>query len=117
MIVSYVYPKRVHDIRGGANVNSRLIIWEKKDPLAPTTNNQRFNYVRDYPYMTEKWMQYRKHFYLPFNTAMDMCYEAALDFQTWEGNKNNKYSTDVYQIKAAKCNNSEPKQIFTLIFL
>jgi len=118
MIVSYIYPKRVHDIRGGANVNSRLIIWEKKPPLDAGTANQRFNYVRDYNYdNSENWMGYKKHFYLPFSTATDLCYEAALDFQTWDGNKNNKYSTDAYQIKAAKCNNDEPKQIFTLIFV
>ena len=117
MIITYTYPKRVHDIKGGAKENSRLIIWEKKPPLDVNTANQRFNYVYNYNYDgNEKWMNYKKHFYLPFSTFTDLCYEAALDFQTWDGNRNNKYSTDVYQIKAAKCNNNEPKQFFTIVY-
>jgi len=121
MYVSYPLPKRVHDIRGGANIGSKLIIWKKKPPLEEGTKNQRFVYVHPYAdgynLTAEKWGKYPKHFYLPFSKSTDMCYEFVTnEFQTWSGNAKNQYSSDVYQIKAANCAVNEPKQIFTPVF-
>jgi galactose-inhibitable lectin light subunit len=44
MISVFNIPKRVHDIRGGIKLGSKLIIWKKKAPLDVGTNNQRFVY-------------------------------------------------------------------------
>ena len=116
MINSFVIPKRVLDIKGGSKAGSNLIIWEKKNPLLPTTDNQRFVY--NYPYsFSREILKYPKHFYLPFSTSIDLCFEILTDkFNVWNGNINNLYSTDVYQIIANKCDNNNMKQSFEVVF-
>ncbi|ELP92374.1 galactose-inhibitable lectin 35 kDa subunit precursor, putative [Entamoeba invadens IP1] len=127
MFISFVYPKRVHDIRAGANVGSRLIIWSKNPPLsdAPGTQNQRFIYV--HPYDTEyyvsdferKWRKYKNHFFLPFYNQTDLCYEGCVnDFtdEGWAGQKQFKNKPDLHQIKTVNCDQYSVKQMFTPIF-
>ena len=117
MFISFPIPKRVHDIRGGINAGSRLIIWKKKAPLAASTNNQRF--VFQHPYKFSNF-DYPKHISAPFYTANDMCYELALDKQTWIGN--NKVNCgdlcmEGYQIKINNCDNNNDKQLFDIVFV
>ncbi|ELP94677.1 galactose-inhibitable lectin 35 kDa subunit precursor, putative [Entamoeba invadens IP1] len=126
MYTSFVYPKRVHDIRGGANVNSRLIIWSRNPPLsnAPGTVNQRFVYVHAYDEsfytstFEKRWRAYKYHFFLPFNTAKDLCYESCIgsDFASWAGQAQFKNTPNFHQIKAAVCVASDSKQMFTPVF-
>ena len=116
MINSFVIPKRVLDIKGGSKAGSNLIIWKKKDPLLSTTDNQRFVYHYPYDYQTDDKI-YKKHFYLPFSTSSDLCFEVMNDkFNTWTGNKGLLYSSEVFQIIANNCNINNPKQIFELVF-
>lgn len=116
MINSFVIPKRVLDIKGGSKAGSNLIIWEKKNPLLPTTDNQRFVYNYQYSFVNSD-LKYPKHFHLPFSTASDLCFEVLTNkFNTWEGNKNGYYSSDVYQIIANNCDNNNPKQSFEIVF-
>ncbi|EDR24296.1 galactose-inhibitable lectin 35 kDa subunit precursor, putative [Entamoeba dispar SAW760] len=125
MYTSFSIPRRVHDIRGGANRGATLIIWMKKAPLDPGTNNQRFVYV--HPYKTEwyleysktnKWPSYSKHFYLPFSSN-NLCYQAKSEGQqrsTWTGNAHLTTTSTSYQIEAASCVANEPRQIFIPVF-
>ena len=135
MYISYPLPKRVHDIRRGSSSGHKLIIWAKKPPLDPDTNNQRFVYVHPYSdeiYSTTKdvWKKYPKHFYIPFYTGGSLCYQAVDDgassktttqdkvnvFQTWEGNSGLKYSSKlVFQITANTCSNTDAKQFPVVI--
>ncbi|EDR28143.1 galactose-inhibitable lectin 35 kDa subunit precursor, putative [Entamoeba dispar SAW760] len=125
MYTSFSIPRRVHDIRGGANKGATLIIWMKKAPLDPGTNNQRFVYVHPYPTSfypeyskTNKWPSYSKHFYLPFSSN-NLCYEAKKKTDgrsTWTGNAHLTTTSTSYQIAAAMCNPSEPRQMFVPVF-
>nr|AAA29099.1 galactose-inhibitable lectin [Entamoeba histolytica]prf//1923365A galactose-inhibitable lectin [Entamoeba histolytica] len=141
MYTSYAIPKRVHDIRGGANEEATLIIWPKNPPLsdAPGTRNQRFVYVHPYPtewypeynsttkytqngktvIKTLKWPTYKRHFYLPYRLDVDLCYQArkATDGRsTWTGNKNLNTTSKSYQIIASRCSATEARQIFIPVF-
>ncbi|KAL7719580.1 Galactose-inhibitable lectin 35 kDa subunit [Entamoeba marina] len=119
MYTSYPIPKRVHDIRSGAAVNRRLIIWKKKAPLLASTNNQRFVYV--HPYSTYPtgtvYSDLPYHFYLPYYTSSRLCYEACTgdDWDYWTGNRGLTYSSAVHQIKAAICAD-DAKQKFVPVF-
>nr|BAN39901.1 galactose-inhibitable lectin, putative [Entamoeba histolytica] len=125
MYTAFSIPRRVHDIRGGANKGATLIIWMKKAPLDPGTNNQRFVYV--HPYKTEwypeynnrnKWPSYSKHFYLPFSNN-NLCYQAKSEGEersTWTGNRHLTTTTTSYQIEAASCDAGEARQIFIPVF-
>ena len=124
MFISYHFPKRVHDIRGGANVGSTLIIWKKKEPLAKTTDNQRFVYIHPYPekYYSKEDKKYYKHFYLPFHDSEDLCYEAQPKNQPrtstkWIGMKNLKVEGPSYQIAARICDYENPRQKFVPIYV
>ncbi|EMD48062.1 Gal/GalNAc lectin light subunit [Entamoeba histolytica HM-3:IMSS] len=123
MYTSFAIPRRVHDIRGGAIRGATLIIWMKKAPLDPGTNNQRFVYVHPYPtsyYQNSnqnKWKDYPKHFYLPFSNS-NLCYQAKQKTDTkstWTGNAHLKLANS-YQIEAASCVANEPRQIFIPVF-
>ena len=141
MYTSFTIPKRVHDIRSSANEGNTLIIWYKKPPLDPGTENQRFIYVHPYPdsYYPEKgtaktcnkkyvnnWPTYKKHFYLPIKCNPDLCYqarpkEAPRTDLTWTGMKNLQFKKSIdpegaYQITAEKCVATEPKQMFVPVF-
>ncbi|ELP91545.1 hypothetical protein EIN_458890 [Entamoeba invadens IP1] len=121
MYTSFPIPKRVHDIRGSASIGNTLIIWNKKPPLDAGTKNQRFVYVHpynDYP-SNERYSVYKKHFYIPFETKTDLCYQTkdVRDSRsTWDGNKNLVVLGSSFQIAAQRCKASEAKQIFTPIF-
>lgn len=124
MFISYPIPKRVHDICGGANLNSYMIIWQKKAPLDSGTNNQRFVYI--HPYETNyykagsKEQKYPKHFYVPFKTDMDLCYGAqkkSEDFKRASGNSDYRYDlVDGWQIFARQCDSKDPTQKFIPVF-
>lgn len=120
MINLFFIPQRVHDIRGGIKIGNKLIIWNKKAPLATSTNNQRFVYIHPYhPYyynsMDSIYTNYQKHFYAPYYTKENVCYEAVTnEFQRWTGNKYLIVIGDRYQVKINKCSN-DPKQFFTII--
>ncbi|ELP87670.1 galactose-inhibitable lectin 35 kDa subunit precursor, putative [Entamoeba invadens IP1] len=126
MFISFVYPKRVHDIRGGAAQNARLIIWSKNPPLsdAPGTTNQRFIYVHPYvdsfytSSFENRWKAYKNHFFLPFYTKTDLCYTACNfgDFMSWTGQAQFKNTPYFHQIKAVGCSANEPRQMFTQVF-
>ncbi|EDR29348.1 galactose-inhibitable lectin 35 kDa subunit precursor, putative [Entamoeba dispar SAW760] len=141
MYTCYSMPKRVHDIRGGANEGSTLIIWSKNPPLsdAPGTQNQRFVYVHPYPNewyaeyhstieynqggrwvkKTLEWPTYKRHFYLPYRLDLDLCYQAkkASDGRSvWTGNQHLKTLTNGYQITASRCSATESRQIFIPVF-
>ena len=134
MFMSYPFPKRVCDLRGGANVGVKLILWTKKSPLLTDSANQRPLYVPNYSDMvfstrSNYWKQYKKHIFLPF-AKQPLCYQAIDDgdnttttslsitkFQTWSGNTNLKYSSKkVFQIAVNTCSNDDAKQRFTPIF-
>lgn len=120
MINLFFIPHRVHDIRGGIKIGNKLIIWEKKPPLAASTNNQRFVYIHSYNKnyynsMDSIYTNFQKHFYAPYYTKDKLCYEAVLnEYQKWTGNKYLTVIGKHYQIKINKCSN-DPKQIFTII--
>jgi galactose-inhibitable lectin light subunit len=117
MINSFLIPKRVLDIKGGSKAGSNLIIWKKKDPLLPTTDNQRFVYHYPYDKSYYNTNTYPRHFYLPFSTGTPLCFEAMNNkFNTWTGNKDVVYSSEVFQIMANNCDSNNPKQIFELVF-
>ena len=142
MYTCFSIPKRVHDIRGGANLGSTLIIWSKNPPLSnkPGTQNQRFVFVHPYPtswypeygksydYHDDKgrtgtiifeWPTYKSHFYLPFRYDIHLCYQAyakGATRATWTGNKNLKTIGDSYQISAQHCVPDEPRQMFIPVF-
>lgn len=121
MFISFPIPKRVHDIRGGIKVGSRLIIWKKKAPLAASTNNQRFVFQHPYRFnQYEKKFKYPNHISAPFYTASDMCYELTYDKQVWTGNNNvncGNLCMDGYQIKINNCDNDNDKQLFNIVFV
>ena len=120
MINLFFIPHRVHDIRGGIKIGNKLIIWEKKQPLAVSTNNQRFVYIHPYnkncyKHMNEIYTNFQKHFYAPYYTNGNVCYEAVTnEYQKWTGNKYLTVIGKHYQIKINKCSD-DPKQIFTII--
>lgn len=120
MINLFFIPHRVHDIRGGIKIGNRLIIWKKKEPLAISTNNQRFVYIHPYNKkyynsMNQIYTNFQKHFYLPFYTTENVCYEAVInEYQRWSGNKHLTVLGNHYQIRINKCSD-DPKQIFTII--
>ena len=141
MYTSFTIPKRVHDIRGGADVGSTLIIWNKKPPLDPGTENQRFIYVHPYPdsYYPElgtpktcnskyknNWPKYKQHFYLPIKCSPDLCYEARpkdswRTSTVWIGMQNLKFKKETdpigpYQIQASVCDADNPRQRFVPIY-
>lgn len=122
MFISFAIPKRVHDIRGGIKLGSRLIIWKKKEPLAASTNNQRFVYQHPYKFGKQynQEFNYPEHISAPFYTQSDVCYELAEDYQIWTGNNDvncgNLCKTG-YQIKINTCNNENPKQDFKIVFV
>lgn len=124
MFTSYVFPKRVHDIRGGSNVGSTLIIWQKKAPLAASTDNQRFVYIHPYPshWYSPTDKKYFKHFYLPFHSAKDLCYEAQPKNNprtgtTWIGMRNLVVEGPSYQIAARICDINNPRQKFVPVYV
>ena len=120
MINLFFIPHRVHDIRSGIKIGNRLIIWGKKAPLASSTNNQRFVYIHPYNKyyynsMNSVYTNFQKHFYAPYYTNENVCYEAVInEYQTWTGNKHLTVIGKHYQIKINKCSDN-PKQIFTII--
>lgn len=124
MFTSYVFPRRVHDIRGGSNIGSTLIIWQKKAPLEPSTDNQRFVYIHPYPsnWYSAKDKKYFKHFYLPFHSSKDLCYEGqpknnSRTGTTWVGMKNLVVEGPSYQIAARICDISNPRQKFVPVYV
>lgn len=129
MLSVFNIPKRVHDIRGGIKVGSKLIIWKKKPPLDVGTNNQRFVYHHPYRFSHYKdEFKYPKHFQAPFYTASDVCYEVHIGTpQVWTGNsqtnrpkcfgENYQYGYDEYQVKLANCDEKNEKQQFTLVYV
>jgi galactose-inhibitable lectin light subunit len=129
MISVFNIPKRVHDIRGGIKLGSKLIIWKKKAPLDVGTNNQRFVYHHPYTFYNYKnEFKYPKHFQAPFYTASDVCYEVHSGTpQVWTGNnhvnrpqcigKDYQYGFDEYQVKIAACDEKNERQRFTLVYV
>ena len=142
MYTCFTIPKRVHDIRGGANLGSTLIIWSKNPALSnsPGTQNQMFVYVHPYPdswypehltkynyyddygrtgTITYHWPEYKYHFYLPFRYDIDLCYEAFPKNKaraTWTGNMKLSTLTTSYQIAAQICVANEPRQKFIPVY-
>ena len=115
MYISFNIPKRVHDIRGGANANSKLIIWIKKAPLAEGTNNQRFVYIHPYEsdyypedkqnkHVYTRGKSFESHFFIPFQKAALLCYGLVTNtknLQTWSGNSGYKFANyKSHQIQA-----------------
>lgn len=129
MLNVFNIPKRVHDIRGGIKLGSKLIIWKKKPALDVGTNNQRFVYHHPYRFSHYKEIfKYPKHFQAPFYTQSDVCYEVHTGTpQVWTGNSQTnrpkcitedyQYGYDEYQIKIAACDEKNEKQQFTLVYV
>lgn len=119
MFISYPIPQRVHDIRGGIKIGSKLIIWKKKAPLAASTNNQRF--VFNHPYSFYGYDKtYAHHITAPFYTQQKVCYELTNTFQFWTGNNelNCGYRCrEGYQVKINVCDPDNAKQKFNVIFI
>ena len=124
MFTSYMIPQRVHDIAGGADLNSRMIIWRKKPPLDAGTNNQRFVYVHPYEptFYKEgtKERKYPRHFYVPFQTKYDLCYgvqKKTESFRYTVGNPEYRFDlVDAFQIIARACNADDPTQKFIPVY-
>lgn len=119
MFISYPIPQRVHDIRGGIKLGSKLIIWKKKAPLAASTNNQRF--VFHHPY---KFSNYNRtlehHISAPFYTTEDVCYELTNNFQFWTGNNDVNCGIpcrEGFQIMINKCDVNNLKQKFNIVYV
>ena len=131
MYVAFNIPLRVHDIRGGANAGSKLIIWKKKPPLDAGTNNQRFIYIHPYvddyypvdsknTHVYTRGKTFKKHFFVPFQKSALLCYAAMekgkkTGTYEWAGNKGYSYG-NTYQIQAKKCDNADDTQYFVPVF-
>ncbi|ELP89914.1 hypothetical protein EIN_473220 [Entamoeba invadens IP1] len=121
MYISFAIPRRVHDIRQGAEPGNTLIIWDKKPPLDIETKNQRFVYVHPYDGYpsTEFYSIYKQHFYIPFQTSYKLCYQTRIEGEkrsTWAGNKKLVVIGKSFQIKANYCDPYEPRQMFVPVF-
>ncbi|KAL7722568.1 Galactose-inhibitable lectin 35 kDa subunit [Entamoeba marina] len=75
MFCLYSYPNRVMDILYNTIFGSPLIIWRRKAPLNPNTNNQRFTYIYDYEFMDSRHKPYAKAFIAEYYQKVDNCYD------------------------------------------
>ncbi|ELP91357.1 galactose-inhibitable lectin 35 kDa subunit precursor, putative [Entamoeba invadens IP1] len=126
MFTSFVYPRRVFDVRNFVVKGHVLIIWRKNPPLsdAPGTNNQRFVYA--FPYensyyiaaFEKRWVPYPRHFFLPYYLTSPYCYEGSQrgEFFDWPAESQMRNVPDCFQIKAWPCSATEPRQIFIPIY-
>ncbi|ELP88893.1 galactose-inhibitable lectin 35 kDa subunit precursor, putative [Entamoeba invadens IP1] len=73
MFCLYSFPNRVMDILFNTKFQSPLIIWRRKAPLDPNTNNQRFTYIYDYSFMDKRHSPYAKAFIAEYYQKVDNC--------------------------------------------
>ena len=131
MYISFNLPRRVHDVRSSATKGNKLIIWKKKAPLDPGTNNQRFVYIHPYEadyypedknnkHVYTRGKSFESHFFIPFQKAALLCYGLVTDtksLQTWAGNSGYKFATEnATQIWAQKCSNTDQTQYWVPVF-
>ena len=131
MYIAFNIPKRVHDIRSSATKNNKLIIWQKKAPLAEGTNNQRFVYIHPYrddyypedkdnKHVYTRGKGFKSHFFVPFQKSASLCYSVVADtknHQTWAGNSGYSFTdAKARQIWAQICSNTDETQYWVPVF-
>lgn len=105
----YVIPRRVMDVRQGSVLGNPLIIWLRKPPLEPKTENQRFTYNYPYTFKGSNLTSYPKHLVI-YN---GYCLGVSSTYKKWAGNQD--LETDGIQISAQKCSDTK-NQEFVLIY-